>query len=192
MYIGLTGVRLGAHDLKFAGLATHALPSSQLAQLTARLETGADAGAVLAELEASHPLEGQAVLPARSDAIERAFGAHHASVEAVVEALGREGEWGAQTLKLLAKSSPTSLKLTHRLLRAHADVTVKAALETEFTVVQRCLRPGGDFYEGIRSVLVDKGKGPPPAWKPASLAQVTPSMIDAFFAPLEGPNRLRL
>ncbi len=40
----------------------------------------------------------------------------------------------------------------------------------------------GDFYEGVRALLVDKdGK---PAWRPAALADVTPALVEEHFAEL--------
>ncbi len=55
-------------------------------------------------------------------------------------------------------------------------------------MVQAAMRPGADFYEGIRAVLVDKDHAP--KWTPATLAAVTPAMVEAFFAPL-GADDLR-
>jgi hypothetical protein len=48
---------------------------------------------------------------------------------------------------------------------------------------QACMRPGSDFYEGIRAVLVDKDHAP--VWNPASLQDVTDEMVESYFAPIE-------
>ena len=194
MYIGLTGVRLAAADLRFVGLATHALQSAALPPLQAALaREPANAAAILAESEAHAGLPGTSKLEAAAAAIARCFGEQHASVESIVEALAadRDAAWAAQTLTLLRKMSPTSLKVSHRLLRAHADATLAEALRTEYVVSQRCLKPGADFYEGIRAVLVDKG-APPARWVPATLGEVTPALVDAFFRPLSPENQLAL
>jgi len=47
-----------------------------------------------------------------------------------------------------------------------------------------------DFYEGVRAVLVDKDNKP--AWSPATLADVSPAAVDAYFAPLPAHKELRL
>ncbi len=39
-----------------------------------------------------------------------------------------------------------------------------------------------DFYEGVRAAIIDKDRSP--RWQPASLAEVTPSDVAAYFAPL--------
>ena len=134
----------------------------------------------------------------RCAALARCFGPQHESVESIVEALRAEAAgvvgaadadaaWAAATLKLLAKESPTSLKITLEALNLNGqpDVTLGAALVREFGLVQHCLQPNGDFYEGVRSVLVDKGKGEPPAWHPPTLEEVDAAKVASFFEPLE-------
>jgi enoyl-CoA hydratase len=39
-----------------------------------------------------------------------------------------------------------------------------------------------DFYEGIRAMLIDRDRNP--QWRPASLAEVSESMVDGYFAAL--------
>ena len=47
---------------------------------------------------------------------------------------------------------------------------------------QRCMVRGGDFYEGIRALLIDKDKNP--KWSPPELEQVPPSLVGQHFTPL--------
>jgi hypothetical protein len=58
----------------------------------------------------------------------------------------------------------------------------------EFRITQGCMRPGADFYEGIRALLVDKDNSP--KWSPAELSQVTDEVVNSFFAPI--PHELQL
>ena len=56
-------------------------------------------------------------------------------------------------------------------------------LAMEYRMTQRCMA-GGDFFEGIRAVLVDKDHAP--NWDPSSLAEVSDDLVDRYFAPLDG------
>jgi enoyl-CoA hydratase/carnithine racemase len=225
MYLGLTGARLnGTSDLTFCGLATHGIDSCDIDALVDTL-VAVDPAAASSPEAATAAVKGildrfsdgrrepsadadekkKPILADNMPAIERCFGSQHASIETMIAALEQEvsgagvhSSWAAQTLKLLTKASPLSLKVTLRLLREHSigsGVSLARALETEYTVSQRCMRPGGggksDFYEGIRAVLVDKGN-PPARWSPEALAEVTSENVDNFFEPLDESCRLRL
>ena len=41
----------------------------------------------------------------------------------------------------------------------------------------------GDFYEGVRALLVDKGKGPKPSWRVGRLEDVSAEDVEAYLAP---------
>ncbi|MCH7795219.1 MAG: enoyl-CoA hydratase/isomerase family protein, partial [Proteobacteria bacterium] len=45
-----------------------------------------------------------------------------------------------------------------------------------------------DFHEGIRAIVIDKDNAP--KWRPDTLAEVTPDLVEAHFAPL-GDSELR-
>ena len=48
-------------------------------------------------------------------------------------------------------------------------------------------RHAQDYIEGIRALIVDKDKNP--RWRPAGLAEVTSSAVEAVFAPRWQPER---
>ena len=79
--------------------------------------------------------------------------------------------------------SPTSLGVTFRQVAAGSTLSMDECMRMEFRIVNRMLA-GHDFYEGIRAVLVDKGSTP--LWRPATLEELDPAEIDAYFAPLSG------
>jgi len=81
---------------------------------------------------------------------------------------------------LLAKS-PTSLKITLRQLTIGRDYDLEAALALEYRLTQHVMA-AHDFYEGIRAVLIDRDRKP--QWLPATFAEVSDSMIDAYFSPI--------
>jgi len=127
------------------------------------------------------------ILRDHEPAIRRCFLAD--SVEEIFENLEKEedSEWAAAQLKTLKRQSPTSLKVTHRQLREGAKLHLDECLEMEFRIGSSCLR-GHDFPEGVRAAIVDKDRNP--SWEPKTLAEVTPEMVNSFFAPTIGVDDL--
>ena len=116
------------------------------------------------------------------------------TVEAVLDALAREAEsegadseWAAETRAGLLAKSPTSLKITLRQLSLGKGYDIEAALALEYRLTQHFMA-GHDFYEGVRAALIDKDQKP--HWRPATLAEVTDSIVDSYFTPL-GAGELR-
>jgi enoyl-CoA hydratase len=54
-------------------------------------------------------------------------------------------------------------------------------MRTEFRVASR-VAAGHDFYEGIRSVIIDKDRMP--RWHPSAIEQVTEADVERYFLPL--------
>lgn len=182
MYIALCGKRLRKDDLLYTKLATHFLPSSQLEEFEARLNSLATAvnaqernylkridhiHAIVDELASKAP-DGVKYDPENSELkkneplITRCFG--KSSVQQILselELLESEGnQWASKTLGELRRMSPKSLRVTFEVIKRHSEeqVTLGEALKNEYRVAQRFMRlqPDSDFTEGIRAVLVDK------------------------------------
>lgn len=184
MYLAMTGERLKAADALHAGVLTHHVPSERIGALKEALagaDWGGDANAVAKRvLDGFHVDPGQAQLPARRAEIDRHFAG--ASCEEIVASLEKDGsEWAAATLKTLRRLSPTSMKITFRQIRDGARMEFEDIMTMEYRMSQGCMR-GGDFYEGVRSVLIDKDHAP--KWDPATLEAVDQARVDAHFAPV--------
>jgi enoyl-CoA hydratase len=81
----------------------------------------------------------------------------------------------------MLEKSPTSLKVTLRLLRAaRTSKTLDECLIREYGEALEVFVIR-DFPEGIRAAVIDKDRTP--KWSPVTLAEVTPAMVDAYFAP---------
>ena len=82
--------------------------------------------------------------------------------------------------ELLGKS-PTSLKITFKQINEATEMSLRDALIMEYRMVQRC-QASGDFYEGVRAMLVDKDRKP--NWKPSDINKVDEIWVNHFFEPL--------
>jgi len=183
MYLALTGHRLKAADMVYAGIATHHVPSARLAELKAALascDPAAGRAGVDAALAAVAADPGEPALAQRRATIDRCFA--QPAVEGIIEALaGEPTEWAEATRATLLKMSPTSLKVTYRQIRLGGTLDFEACMIMEYRMIQRFMQ-GHDFFEGVRAALVDKDQKP--RWQPASLAEVGAADVDAYFAPL--------
>ena len=176
-YLGLTGARLKAADLLYAGIATAYVPSAKLEQLLAALADAPENASGVIAAFAETPVEASE-LAALREQIDRCFGAD--DVGGMLERLDGEGsDWAAATAAGLRRMSPTSLKLTLEATRRGAALSLEECFVMEYRLSQGCMA-GGDFYEGVRAVLIDKDKSP--RWSPERLEEVTEALIAAHFA----------
>uniref|UniRef100_S4RRB6 3-hydroxyisobutyryl-CoA hydrolase n=1 Tax=Petromyzon marinus TaxID=7757 RepID=S4RRB6_PETMA len=127
------------------------------------------------------------VLAEHREKIDRLFLAD--SMEGIVANLERDGgEWATQQLQMLKRMSPTSMKLALRQLSEGGRLSLAEVLTMEYRITQGCMR-GHDFYEGVRSVLIDKDQKP--VWQPSRLEDVSDQDLDSYFKSL-GPSDLQL
>jgi enoyl-CoA hydratase len=186
-WMGLSGLDIGAADAIHANLADHCVVSADLPALVGAIAglspraSAADVHAAIAAI-AQAPSEGR--LAANGEIIDRAF--VHDTVENILQALAAEpGDFAAESRRIIKARSPTSLKLTLRLLRAgRRSANLAECLERELGACLQILH-NPDFYEGIRAAVIDKDRNP--HWSPATLAEVDDAEIDRFLTPAEPP-----
>ena len=196
-YLALTGARLKADDLIYAGIATHYIKSNHLEELKQCLiaasevedssklgDSGDCAESVLMSFHDDVDSDASFLSQNRND-IDYAFDGKD-SVEEIfdsLESMGPESKFGTSTLSTLKTLSPTSLKVTLEGLKRGAKArTIADALQMEYRIVMHMMKEGSDFYEGIRAALVDKDGNP--KWSPANLNDVTEEMVNSHFEEL--------
>jgi enoyl-CoA hydratase len=180
-FLGLTGESFGGADAIYAGLADHFVNSSNIPALIAALEdlpAGADIESVRSVVQ-GFSIEMTPPLAAHRTDIDLAFA--YNTVEEIIAALHASAakEFAKSTLDILARKSPTSMKVTLRLLRlGRAAASLEECLQREFDASHAVLA-SDEFYEGVRAAVVDKDRNP--KWNPAAVEAVTPAMVDSYF-----------
>lgn len=182
VYMALTGARLRAADCLYGGIADVFVPLERLDDLVFALRGDADIEAILN----THAGEaGASKLSENREAIDRCFAGE--TVEAIESALKADGsDWAASTLGTMTGRSPTSQKIALRQIARGAGLDFDDCMRMEFRLSQH-LMAANDFFEGVRSVVVDKDQAP--SWQPARLDQVSDAAVEEYFAPL-GPAEI--
>ncbi|WP_132255689.1 enoyl-CoA hydratase/isomerase family protein [Methylobacterium segetis] len=184
-YLALTGARIGAGDALAVGLATHHVPASAFDALLDRLSDGVAVADAIEAHAAPAPQAGPLVAQ-RAD-IDACFEAE--SVPEILARLDARAEAGsafaAETAALLRTRSPTSLCIAREQMRRGPNLSLAEAILAEYRLVTR-LMEGTDFFEGVRSVIVDKDGMPD--WRPARLEDVDLDAVRAAFGPSGRPE----
>ncbi len=181
-FMGLTGEAFGGADAIYAGLADFFVPSETLPALIEALAALPASATVTqaSEITKKFAQTVPAPLAAQREEIDRVFASD--DVEEIIAALRAAGTpFAAETLKIMDRKCPRSMKVTLRLLRlARRDTTLEQSLQREFDAVHAVLA-SDDFYEGVRAAVVDKDRNP--KWSPATLHAVTAAMVEEFIRP---------
>lgn len=200
-YVGLTGARLDGAEMLACGLATHFVPSARLALLEEALCKADSSDPVIIskiiDEYSQQPFLKEQSAYHRLNAIDRCFSRR--TVEEIISALEREAlnkadNWISAAIQSLKAASPTSLKISLRLIRQGRLQGVGQCLVLEYRLVCHVLQGefSKDFFEGCRAILVDKDKNP--KWEPSKLELVSDSMLDWYFSKVddEGWEDLKL
>ena len=195
LYLGLTGLMIKASDALYANLADRFMTSESIAALDEQLDAHkwsnqpASDVALMIDEYATAPADAATLAPLQS-AIALHF-APQMSVAEMIASLESEAQpefqpWAAKTAALLKTRSPTLLEVTRRQLNRGSKMTLAECFRMELGIVYHCFEHG-DLMEGIRAVILDKDNDP--HWSPATLAELQPEAIAAFFAPRWEPNQ---
>jgi enoyl-CoA hydratase/carnithine racemase len=180
MFLGLTGLTIGAADALYVGLADVFVPGADLAALHALIETtpGAHLPAAIRAFATAHA--GESELQANRARIDAHFGA--GSVAAIMASLaGDDAPFAQKALNAMRQRSPLMMCVTRELLLRGASLNVADCLRLERSLVRRNFEHG-EVLEGVRALVIDKDNAP--QWNPPSLDLVTDAMVARFFTPV--------
>jgi len=188
LYIGLAGARINGFDVKKIGLASHYVESQRLGEMEKALvacTTEDDIKRTLAKF-ASIPASTETELDQNLPKIDQCFDGD--TVEEIIDNLHLDGsEWAMQTVRALNTKSPTSLKVSHRAIKAGKNLSLHECLKMEFRLIVQHLIES-DVKEGVRALLVDKDMKP--KWNPPKLHDVKEEHLERFFGPLPNGDEL--
>ncbi|KAK7870075.1 hypothetical protein R5R35_011061 [Gryllus longicercus] len=193
LFLALSGHRLKGNDVVKAGIASHFCDSSKLPELEKALICCTDpqnnAVKILDEFsKKSSGNKGDFSLAPYLKQIDQCFSA--SCVEEIFQKLEKDGsEWAVKLLDSLKQMSPTSMKISHRELQEGACMNLQECLIMEYRLGCHACE-GHDFIEGVKALLIDKGRKP--EWKPSTLEEVTPDILDKAFASLPPSEELQL
>ncbi|GMH41928.1 hypothetical protein BSKO_09847 [Bryopsis sp. KO-2023] len=189
MYLALTGARLKGVEVKEAGLATHYIPSKLISQVMEKIGCLGDSAIDMSRIdEVLKGFEERPEKEALQDIRDR-FKVMSScflkdslrEVEAALEKQGGHYKDVAQdALSAMNKSSPLSLVMTLEEMKRGKHMSLRECLEMEYSMAQFCSRDKGDFFEGVRALLIDKDKNP--KWKYPSIQEVPESAIEECFS----------
>jgi enoyl-CoA hydratase/carnithine racemase len=194
--LALMGQVIGAADAVYAKLASDYLEPESLESFISALEKHSFTGDVFAAITQivkpfasvapastidpkDSPIKG---LHDYEVAINRHF-SFDKSLAETIDSLERESDvqfkdWAQRQLAILAKRSPTSLRITHEGLLRGRKLSLAESFRMELAIVTQCFAKG-DVLEGIRALVVDKDHSP--KWNPAHLDAVDDADIAAYF-----------
>lgn len=147
VYLALTGTRLKGSDLLHAGIATHYIESKNIRNLEENLLKCKDHNSIkdtLGKLCSKDAKEFS--LKPNLEQISKCFSGN--TMEEIISYLEKDGsDFAKKTIKILNQMSPTSLKVSLKLLQMGGTMNLQECLQNEYRVAVACLA-NHDFFEG--------------------------------------------
>lgn len=174
MYLGLTGLPMGAGGALAYGLADYFVPDSKVPDVVEALkERPGDVAEVVAQFAQKAP---ESELAADETWIAQCFDKD--SPSAILDALkAHENPRARETAEHIETKSPLSVAVTFELIRRAADMTLAEVLEQDLRAATH-IAAHPDLVEGIRAQVIDKDRNP--TWNPPTLAEVDPETVTSI------------
>ena len=186
LWLALTGSRLRSYDLLKTGLANFYVNIENINLLKEDIIKNSSENkneiTKIINNYSSQPIN-DSVIEKNENLIKKIF--EREDIEEIFTKLktliNNGNDFAASIEKELLVKSPTSLKITMRQILEAKDMNLKDELIMEYRMVQKC-QTSGDFYEGVRAMLVDKDRKP--QWQPSLLSKVDDIWVNHFFESL--------
>ena len=181
LYLGLTGRTIGRADAFALGLVSHCFDAARFDEVVEQLS---EAWPIDQLLDERHADPGESELMRHALTVSHCFSAPTptAILERLASVTGSEAAWADAVRQELMQRAPMSLEVSLRHIRQARGEDLRETLIRDYRLACRFLEDN-DFAEGVRALLIDKDKSP--KWRPASLAEVDPARVDAYFALLD-------
>lgn len=183
-WLALSGHAIAAGDAIEWGLGDVYVHAAQMPELIEALREGAQPSAehVVATVMERADLAPSSDPKAAAERIDRHFG--EPSLAAILQSLAASGDdWARHTHAALLKRSPLMMAVTLAQVRRGRRLSLADDLRMERDLVHHAFHLRGpsrsETVEGIRALAVDKDHQP--RWQPASVAEVDPAELAAFF-----------
>lgn len=178
-YLALTGNHINAADALYINAATHFIPQDAIASFSKELfqeqELQTNYPYILRKYTKEPTIEG--FLEKNQTTIDQHFA--YSTVEEIMESLAQSTTpFATETYHIMSTKSPVSLKVTLKQLIDGESKSLSQCLETDLTLAHNFMYHQ-DFFEGIRSVVIDKDNSPNYQYK--KLADVTDAFVEQFF-----------
>lgn len=191
-YLGLTGARLDGAEMLACGLATHFVSSTRLDKLEESLiqiktSDPFTVCGIIDQFSQQMPLKESSAYN-RLDIVDRCFSKQ--TVEEILSSLEEEAVhgcdgWISAAIESLKKASPTSLKISLKLIREGRTLQIGQCLILDYRLCSHLLRKefSEDFFEGCRALLIDRDRNP--KWNPPRLELIDDETVDRYFAKVD-------
>ncbi len=155
-YLALSGEFMSGTDSVVAKLCTHHVPADKLVELrTALINTTDSVDSIIEQFNIEPPID---KLQDNLLAIESSFGA-----DSLIEVSRRlqeiDSPWAKKTLSQIRAASWHSVQTSWLLLKRGKTLDLPTCLEVEIAT-SRLFTIHPDFFEGVRSILIDKDRKP--------------------------------
>ncbi len=186
LYLALTGNHIKVADALYARIGTHYIPHEKQGRVFDELKKlpAKDHDAIdnfLGLYEERHP---ESPLSKKEKEINMLFST--TTIGGIFNRLKTNSDAFAQgILETLKQRSPTSLAVTFEQMNRWKTLNNFAeVMSMEFDMSQHFVKQP-DFFEGIRSVIIDKDHAP--KWRPSDLKEVTKEQVVAYFVKQDVP-----
>ncbi|MDK2917810.1 MAG: enoyl-CoA hydratase [Candidatus Petromonas sp.] len=185
-YLALTSKSINAADVLYIGAADYYIDSSSWHKLKQAIgektwtinSAESELKDILNKFQEKPQID--PTIPLLEEKINKHFALN--TVEDIVNSLEKEAgkgdEWAEKIVKTILSKSPTSLKVTLRQLIEGQDKSLLECFKMELELSMNFMK-SHDFFEGVRSVLVDKDRTP--NWKPDTLEKIKEEDVKMFF-----------
>ncbi|MGN9865272.1 enoyl-CoA hydratase/isomerase family protein [Bacillus swezeyi] len=186
-YLGLTAAVIHAADVLYMNGADIYMESDDLARLIQKVEH-TNWNHVKVEEKLDQMIEECRTEPSQESKLapyQKAIDHHFRfdTLEEILQSLESEGsDFSVNVKKRLLSKSPFSLKITLKQLAGGKQKTIEECFATDLMLAKNFLQHQ-DFFEGVRSVLIDRDQSP--NYEYQHVSDVTDEVVNRFFHPSE-------